>query len=103
MKQNPEEEIAVDLALFIEELEILPPAADEKKHRDSIENEYLSEDESVWEPVEGGEVARVRIDLTPEPQEVPGRRRKCAGSAQAQAGARAVQHPPPRDSRRATA
>ncbi len=68
---DPEEEIAVDLALFIEELEILPPAAGEEKHRDSIENEYLSEDESVWEPVEGGEVARVRIDLMPEPQEIP--------------------------------
>ena len=36
-----------------------------------IRAEYLTENEPIWEKVEGGEVARVRIDLMPEPQEVP--------------------------------
>ena len=36
-----------------------------------IQAEYLTENESIWEPAEGGEVARARIDLTPESQEVP--------------------------------
>jgi N12 class adenine-specific DNA methylase len=36
-----------------------------------IRAEYLAENEPIWEKVEGGEVARVRIDLMPEPQKVP--------------------------------
>lgn len=38
---------------------------------DFIRAEYLSEEEPVWEPVDGGEVTRVRIDLVPEAQELP--------------------------------
>ncbi len=35
-----------------------------------IREKYLT-DEPIWEKVEGGEVAHVRIDLMPEPQKVP--------------------------------
>ena len=36
-----------------------------------IRAEYLAENEPIWEKDDGGEVTRVRIDLMPEPQEVP--------------------------------
>ena len=59
---DPEEEIAVDIELFIEDLQALSDGEPEP----SVQEAPL-----IWEKVEGGEVARVRIDLMPEPQKVP--------------------------------
>ena len=59
---DPEDELAIDLELLMEDLQALSDGEPEAP---------VQEASPIWEKDEGGEVARVRIDLTPEPREVP--------------------------------
>ena len=59
---DPEEELAIDLELLMEDLQALSDGEPEAPEQEAP---------PIWGKVEGSEVARVRIDLMPESQEIP--------------------------------